>query len=135
MGREIEGRAGVEPHKPNKSIIPQIVGIDQLEVMLPRYVWLDEDEEQVSPIHKEFRAAMQFISNWQGQWDAAVAKHGFPTREDLTDRYLPFRQLTKSGKAPTHLKRIVIKIEMEEPSQQEIEQSQVMLQFIKRGRK
>lgn len=129
-----EVRKILDPHQPNKSVIPAITGIDQMEVLLPRYVWLDEDEEQVSPIHKEFRAAMQFVMNWQGQWDAAIAKHGYPDKDDLLSSWMPFRKLTKSGKPPTHLKRVIVKIEMEEPSAEEIAQAQVMLGFISRGK-
>lgn len=109
-----------------------------METILPRYVWVDEDENQVSPIHKELRSAFNFVNGWDERFERL--KREFCKDEDLDpDDLTPemikhdsrfqraYQQMTRSGKPPVELKRVTIEIKIEEPSEEEQALAMMML--------
>lgn len=128
-------RGASHPREPS---LPQITSIDQIETILPRYVWIDEDDNQVSPIHKELRSAFSFINGWQDRFERL--KRAFCADEDLDpDDLTPemikhdsrfqraYQQMTRTGKSPVKLKRVTIEIKIEEPSDEEKTLAAVMM--------
>jgi hypothetical protein len=113
--------------------LPQIVSIDQIETILPRYVWVDEDENQVSPIHKELRSAFNFVNGWSERFERL--KKAFCEDEELTLEqakndprfHKAYSQMTKSGKPPVALKCVKIEIKIDEPSEEEQALAMLML--------
>lgn len=92
-----------------------IKSIEEADLKQPRFVWVDEDDKQVSPVHTTMRAALSFISGWPARFESYVEAHGG------IDNIRPdaLRQMTKSGKLPVKLKRVKISVEVEELTQDE----------------
>lgn len=86
-----------------------IASIEKADFSQPRFVWVDEDKKQVSPVHRDLRTALNFISGWQSNYDR-VRKH-----EEEIGREIPaLKQLTKTGKPPVALQRVKIDITIED---------------------
>lgn len=91
-----------------------IKSIEEADLAQPRFVWVDEDGHQVSPVHTTFRRALNFISGWQGNFDRIKGL------EEQTGHILPAsKQLTKTGKPPVALKRVVITATVEDLTEDE----------------
>lgn len=90
-------------------IVPKLKTINPLD-LLPRYVWVDEDGEQVSPIHESMRAAINFINGWHPRWGKLVERWGEPDDDDKFRKHYAYAPMTKSGKPPTDLKRVHVQI-------------------------
>lgn len=112
-------------HTKRESTIPQITSIEKIETVLPRYVWVDEDEKQVSPIHKELRSAFSFINGWHSRWARMVEKWGTPNDGEYLHR--EFEAMTKSGKPPVKLKRVEISITVEDITEEEQKMAEIMM--------
>lgn len=93
--------------------VPRIVTVNPTD-LFDRYVWLDEDGEQVSPIHREFRSAILFAVDWQTRWDKLVERFGEPSETNLSRFQKNWSQMTRSGKPPLTLKRVHIEITVDE---------------------
>jgi hypothetical protein len=113
--------------------LPQITSIDQMETILPRYVWVDEDDNQVSPIHKELRSAFNFVNGWDQRFER-IKRECFDDEEPSPEviqrdpRFQrAYQQMTRSGKPPVKLKRVRIEIKIEEPSGEEQSLAAVMM--------
>lgn len=121
----------------DKQLIPKIDSIEKskIEEITPRYVWIDEDGNQVSPIHREFHSAMTFVNGWQTRWDLLRGKHGrdFDIEEEMSYTYSKFRAMTKTGKPPKELKRVVVRVAVEEPTDEEKDKAKVMLGDVRYG--
>lgn len=124
---------GATHDRSREPTVPQITSIDQIETILPRYVWVDEDDNQVSPIHKELRSAFNFVNGWSERFERL--KNAFYEDEELTPEQVKndprfqraYQQMTKSGKPPVALKRVKIEIKVEEPSEEEQALAMMML--------
>lgn len=68
-----------------------------------KYVWLDEDDNVVSR-HLKFKAALAFISGWHGRWAKAMERWGGYERMPLHAA----QTLSRTGKPPVHLNRLVV---------------------------
>lgn len=74
-----------------------------------RYCWVDEDDQRVSPVHKDFGKALSWISNWPGlvarleHWRSGGSPwtHGEESIAKLE------RSVSITGKPPVELKRVV----------------------------
>lgn len=125
---------GLKPPDPREASLPQITTIDQIETILPRYVWVDEDDKQVSPIHKELRSAFNFVNGWQHRFDRLITEAS-EQGEKLTEEEIKhdsrfqtgYQKMTRSGKPPVKLKRIKISIEVLDPTEEEQTLAKVML--------
>ena len=112
--------------------VPQITSLDQIETILPRYVWVDEDDNQVSPIHKELRSAFNFVNGWDEKIERFKREMG---DEDLgfddiaadPGRRMSYQKLTRSGKPPVKLKRVSIEVTVNEATEEEKTLAGVML--------
>jgi len=80
-----------------------------------KYVWVDEDGNQVSPIHSKFSTAMHFVAAWWSRHDRVVDR--WTSLENAPDTLT--QSLTKTGKPPVDLKRLVIREEAAELSESE----------------
>ena len=76
-----------------------------------RYCWVDEDDQRVSPVHKDFGKALSWISNWpdlvarlQG-WRDGTANSPWPHSEESIQKLE--RSVSITGKPPCKLKRVV----------------------------
>lgn len=113
-------------------VVPNIsnINIDHIDTVAPHYVWLDEDDAQVSQICKHFRAAMDFINGWQERWDKQVDRNiSFSNSEarDFKSEYSPWRKLTRSGKPPAKLKRIEVEISVVDCTDEEQAKANIMM--------
>lgn len=78
-----------------------------------RYCWVDEDDQRVSPVHKDFGKALSWISNWPGNvarlkgWHDSGEDRRWPTSPDSVAKLERSTSLT--GKPPAQLKRVVIR--------------------------
>jgi hypothetical protein len=79
-----------------------------------KYVWLDEDGEQVSALHKNFATALNFINGWHDRY--MRLKQRYPGFEHSSMHY---QAMTKSGKPPVQLVRVVIRTDHEELTEAE----------------
>lgn len=111
----------------------QITTIDEAEAAMPRYVWIDEDGAQVSPIHKELRSAMHFINGWAANYERVQKERqrmrdsGIENAETVETRAdQTLTQLTKSGKPPVKLKRVMIEINVVDPTEEEMKLAEIM---------
>jgi hypothetical protein len=94
-----------------------------MDKRLVKYVWVDEDGEAVSPQHTTFRSAVSFINSY------AMRKQRIETglkrarqrddRWELERRETEEANLTKTGKDPVKLRRLVIAQTFEDPSADE----------------
>lgn len=99
-------------------VLPEINGIEP-EELLDRYVWVDEDGAQVSPVHRELRSAIMFATAWHERWKRLIARHGEPRDTDdyrFQKNHIP---MTRSGKPPAALKRLHIAIELVDATDEE----------------
>ena len=95
-----------------------IKSIEDADLKHPRFVWVDEDGKQVSPVHRNMRAALSFISGWQTRYDNLVQAHSDSERS--SGRFLDaINSMTKSGKPPVKLKRVKISVEVEDLTEDE----------------
>jgi hypothetical protein len=111
-------------------LVPKIDAVEKakIEETSPRYVWLDEDDNQVSPIHREFHSAMTFVNNWKGRWDLLIKRYGEPDTDKYAfTSYGKFRALTRTGKAPLKLMRVIVRISVEDSTEEEQEKAKIML--------
>lgn len=93
-----------------------ITEIDAEPTPVYAYVWVDEDNAQVSPIHAKFGSALNFYEGWHERWAKIIEKHGPPTSDQLksvvySKAYTP---MTRSGKPPVALKRLVARFSLED---------------------
>lgn len=100
------------------NVVPKIKTINPLD-LLDRYVWIDEDGAQVSPVHESLRAAIGFINGWHQRWDKLIEKWGEPTGPDDFHFQSAYAPMTKSGKPPVDLKRVHVEIEVRDVSAEE----------------
>jgi len=79
-----------------------------------KYVWVDEDGREVSPVHAKFRSALSFYAGWHDK--AERHRKRFGEDADLTQPHsgVGYSSLSKSGKAPVQLKRVVIRTYIED---------------------
>lgn len=122
-GQRLHEKRRTSPHE---ATLPQITSLDMIETILPRYVWVDEDDNQVSPIHKELRSAFNFVNGWSDRWARIVEQYGDPTEEG-TSWTGSVDQLTKSGKPPVKLKRVVINIKVDDVTEEEQRMAEIMM--------
>lgn len=96
------------------------------------YCWIDEDGNQMSPTHRNFGAALSFVSDWQEKWDRLAQRQAEldGSRDTMTDIYYEREseridkhriKLSSTGKPPAQLQRIVVRTTMEEPAGEERE--------------
>jgi hypothetical protein len=93
-----------------------------------RYTWVDEDDNQVSPVHTDFSKALNFINGWHARWDRLVERYGTPNVDNMrrfNNAYVP---MTRTGKPPIKLIRVIINIERQELTPAETEVCKTMLQ-------
>lgn len=100
------------------SILPRLTGIKP-EDYLPRYVWLDEEGEQVSPVHQSLRSAISFISGWQTRWNTLIKRYGEYNLNNKSFFEKAYSPMTRSGKPPHQLKRLMVKTELVQLSEEE----------------
>jgi hypothetical protein len=81
------------------SVIPHITSIKP-DDLAPRYVWVDEDDNQVSPVHRNFRTALNFVNGWHERWEKLLNRYGNPTPENLHQFESGYVQMSKTGKPP-----------------------------------
>lgn len=84
-----------------------------------KYMWIDEDGEQVSPVHAKFGTALNFINGWHERVGRLREKWG--PDFDLTRPHSSsgYTALSKSGKPPVQLVRLVVREVQEELTEQE----------------
>lgn len=121
-----KGRVHEKRRNLHEPTVPQIFTIDKIESVLPRYVWVDRDDRQVSPIHKELRSAFNFVNGWNDRWTRIVEQYGDPNEEGTTWTG-NLDQLTKSGKPPVKLRRVVIDIKVEDVTEEEQKMAEIMM--------
>ena len=87
------------------------------------YVWVDEDGDQVSPRHRKFTSAMSFVTAWNDRWARIIDRWGSieSAPRQLRD------SLTRTGKQPVELKRVVVRYDFEPLSEAEETVVKVML--------
>lgn len=92
------------------------------------YVWLDEDGEQMSPTHRNFGTALNFVSGWHRRVDRRRRRD---PELDLTrpDPASGYAALSKTGKPPQRLVRIVVREAQEDLSPHELAVVQAMLEM------
>lgn len=92
-----------------------------------RYCWIDEDGSRVSPVHKDFGKALSWVSDWPQAWQRMIERENniseghssnYQDREreilaDLRDK------LSRTGKPPRTLRRLVIRTTVESPVEHE----------------
>ncbi len=91
------------------SVLPKITSIDQADIA-PRYVWVDEDGHQVSAVMREFGRALNFIQSWQARWDKL--QRSIEEGRKVYGHGADVAAMTRSGKPPITLKKIVVSIEI-----------------------
>jgi hypothetical protein len=94
-----------------------------------RYIWTDEDGEQVSPLHKTFVTALAWREGWEENWER-LQEQKAEFESNTTDRSWYQRRLetlaksiakmSLTGKPPVDLHRHVATITIEPLSEKEL---------------
>lgn len=90
-----------------------------------RYCWVDEVDQRVSPVHKDFGKALSWISNWPDlvarleSWRNDTARSPWPHSEDSIEKLE--RSISLTGRPPSKLKRVVIRTVGEPIADYEVE--------------
>lgn len=103
-----------------------------------KYVWVDEDDEVMSPIHGSLGAALGFAGDWQEKWDKAQATferaeatpedhRTYSQRQILENAEKTAMKLTKTGKPPHRLKYHVTTVTIEDMTDAEDSAAQLVL--------
>lgn len=94
-----------------------------MESQIIKYVWLDENGEAVSPQHATFRSAVSFINSYSMRRKRIETGIGRAQRREdgwELERYETEKaNLTKTGKDPVKLARLVVQQTVENPSADE----------------
>src|SRR3954468_18060169 len=80
-----------------------------------KFVWLDEDGNQCSPVHAKFRSALDFISTWDTRTER-IARN-----DDGGAKYRLPQPHSKTGKPPVKLQRLVIRTYTEDITEAQAE--------------
>lgn len=79
-----------------------------------RYVWLDEDGAEVSPQHAKFFTALSFRDRWDDHVRKLRARYGDDADLTQPSPAAGYSALTKTGKPPVTLKRIIVEVRYDE---------------------
>lgn len=94
-----------------------------------RYCWIDEDGARVSPVHKDFGKALSWVADWPESW-ARLNQLQSQLSDAVSERWRQLdaekiqrarARLTRTGKPPRVLRRLVLRTTTETIAEHERE--------------
>lgn len=116
------------------SVVNEIVGTEF------KYVWVDEDDKIMSPVHASIGKAINFASDWHENYirlrnrreeiEAAIEEEINSTwnERQLETVKKSMGKMTRTGKPPKDIKRVQIVTTIEEPEDLERRSGQMVVQ-------